>query len=140
MKYNDIILQTVTKFISFLIFLFAVYIFFNGHQEPGGGFIGGLMTSAALVLLLLAFDMETVRRALPIDYKIMTAIGLVFAVGTGAGSFFFSAPFLSQTFGYFHFPVLGELELTTTLAFDLGVYLVVIGTAMTIIQTIGEDK
>jgi multicomponent Na+:H+ antiporter subunit B len=98
------------------------------------------MTSAALVLLLLAFDMETVRRALPIDYKIMTAIGLVFAVGTGVGSFFFSAPFLSQTFGYFHFPVLGELELTTTLAFDLGVYLVVIGTAMTIIQTIGEDN
>ncbi|WP_079476876.1 Na(+)/H(+) antiporter subunit B [Marinococcus halophilus] len=140
MKYNDVILQTVTKFISFLIFLFAIYIFFNGHQEPGGGFAGGLMTSAALVLLLLAFDMDTIRRAMPIDYKTMIAIGLVFGVGTGVGSFFFSTPFLSQTFGYFHFPVLGELELTTTLAFDLGVYLTVVGATMTIIQTIGEDK
>ncbi|MGY4690389.1 Na(+)/H(+) antiporter subunit B [Salibacterium sp. K-3] len=120
--------------------MFSVFIFFNGHHEPGGGFIGGLMTSSALVLLLLAYDLETIKNVLPIDFKIVTAAGLLTAVGTGMGSFFFNEPFLSQTYGYRHFPVLGELELATALIFDIGVYLVVVGITLTIIQTIGEDR
>ncbi|MFZ4451946.1 Na(+)/H(+) antiporter subunit B [Salibacterium aidingense] len=120
--------------------MFSVFIFFNGHHEPGGGFIGGLMTSSAVVLLLLAYDLETVKRVLPFDFKIVTAAGLLTAVATGMGSFLFGEPFLSQTYDYFTFPVLGELELATALLFDIGVYLVVIGITLTIIQTIGEDR
>ncbi|RSL34447.1 Na(+)/H(+) antiporter subunit B [Salibacterium salarium] len=140
MKSNDIILQTMTNVVLFIVLIFSIFIFFNGHHEPGGGFIGGLMTSSALVLLLLAYDLETVQRILPIDFKIVAAIGLLIAIGTGMGSFLFGAPFLSQTYDYFTFPVLGELELATALLFDIGVYLVVIGVTLTIIQTIGEDK
>ncbi|SDH46489.1 multisubunit sodium/proton antiporter, MrpB subunit [Alteribacillus persepolensis] len=140
MKSNDVILQTATKFVLFIILAFSVYMFFNGHHEPGGGFIGGLMTASALVLLLLAYDIEMVRNILPVDFKLVTAAGLLTAVGTGLGSFLFGVPFLSQTFDYFTFPVLGELELATALLFDVGVYLVVIGVTLTIIQTIGEDQ
>ncbi|SFP19763.1 Na(+)/H(+) antiporter subunit B [Salibacterium halotolerans] len=140
MKSNDVILQTVANIVLFIILMFSVFLFFNGHHEPGGGFIGGLMTSSALVLLLLAYDLETVKRILPVDFKLVTAAGLLVAVGTGMGSFFFGAPFLSQTYDYFHFPVLGELELATALIFDVGVYLVVVGITLTIIQTIGEDR
>lgn len=140
MKTNDIILQTVTKVTLFVIILFSIHIFFAGHYYPGGGFIGGLMTSGAIVLLLLAFDMKTVANLLPIDYKILIGIGLLFAVGTGTGALFFDAPFLTHAFNYFNLPILGKTSLHTAVLFDTGVYLVVVGVTMTIIQTIGEDE
>jgi multicomponent Na+:H+ antiporter subunit B len=140
MKTNDLILQTVTKIVIFIILAFSLHLFFAGHYTPGGGFIGGLMTAAALVLLLLAFDAKTVNKIFPIDFIKVTAIGLMIAVLTGIGSFFFNVPFLTHTFGYFHLPFLGKTGLATAVLFDIGVYLVVIGVTMTIIQTIGEDE
>lgn len=140
MKTNDVILQTVTKVVTFIILAFSIFIFFSGHNEPGGGFIGGLMTSAALVLLLLAYDLETVKKMIPIDFKTLIPIGLTFAVLTGVGSFLFDVPFLTHAFGYFNLPLLGKTELATAVIFDTGVYLVVIGITLTIIQTIGEDE
>ncbi|MEN8701467.1 Na(+)/H(+) antiporter subunit B [Bacillus infantis] len=140
MKTNDIILQTVTKVTLFIIILFSIHLFFAGHYYPGGGFVGGLMTSGAIVLLLLAFDMKTVANILPIDYKYMIATGLLFAVGTGAGALLFNAPFLTHAFKDVYLPLLGKTSLHTAVLFDTGVFLVVVGVTMTIIQTIGEDE
>ncbi|MDA3130779.1 Na(+)/H(+) antiporter subunit B [Aliibacillus thermotolerans] len=140
MKLNDIVIQTTTKFVLFIILAFSIFIFFNGHHHPGGGFIGGLMTSAAITLLLLAFDFETVKRILPIDFKILTASGMLIATLTGMGGLVFGGPFLSHTFGYVHLPFFGEVELATALLFDLGVYFVVVGSALTIIEMIGGDQ
>ncbi|MBN6889043.1 multicomponent Na+:H+ antiporter subunit B [Cytobacillus horneckiae] len=140
MKTSDLILQTATKLILFLIVLFSVYIFFAGHYTPGGGFVGGLLTSGAILLLLLAFDMKTVQTILPFNYLYMVALGLLFAIGTGAGALLFNTPFLTHAFGDIHVPVLGELHLHTATLFDLGVYLVVVGVTMSIIQTIGGDE
>ncbi|WP_202080726.1 Na(+)/H(+) antiporter subunit B [Caldalkalibacillus salinus] len=139
MKINDVIVQTITKIVSFIILTFAVYIFFAGHHNPGGGFIGGLMTAGALVLLYLAFDLETMRKIIPVDYKIITALGLLMALGTGIGAILLGYPFLSHTFDYKDLFILGETELATALLFDIGVYLTVIGVTMTILLTIGED-
>jgi len=140
MKTNDIILQACTKIVLFIILLFSVQMFFAGHYHPGGGFIAGLMTSAALVLLMLAYDMKTIKKILPIDYKILTAIGLLFAVGTATSSLFINVPFLTHVFGHVDLPIVGDTSLHTATLFDLGVYLVVVGITMTIIQTIGEDE
>lgn len=140
MKLNDIVIQTTAKFVLFIILAFSIFIFFNGHHHPGGGFIGGLMTSAAITLLLLAFDFETVKRILPIDFKILTASGMLIATLTGMGGLVFGVPFLSHTFGYVHLPFFGEVELATALLFDLGVYFVVVGSALTIIEMIGGDQ
>ncbi|WP_456273500.1 Na(+)/H(+) antiporter subunit B [Bacillus sp. AK031] len=140
MKTNDVILQTVTTIVSFIIILFSIQLFFAGHYTPGGGFIGGLMTAGALVLLLLAYDIKTVSTILPIDYKLLTAIGLLLAVGTGAGALLFDVPFLTHAYNYFHLPLLGKTSLHTAVIFDTGVYLVVIGVTMTIIQTIGVSE
>ncbi|MDZ5472081.1 Na(+)/H(+) antiporter subunit B [Bacillus sp. 31A1R] len=140
MRTNDLILQTVTKVVLFIILLFSIHLFFAGHYYPGGGFIGGLMTAGALVLLLLAFDMKTVSKILPIDYKILTGIGLLFSVGTGLGGLLFNVPFLTHAFSDVYLPVLGKTSLHTAVLFDIGVYLVVIGVTMTIIQTIGESE
>ena len=137
---NDVLLQTTTKVVVFIILTFALHLFFAGHHNPGGGFIGGLVTAAALVLIALAFSTDTVRKALPIDFRTLTAVGLAIALLTGTGSFLFGAPFLSQTFGYFELPLLGETELATAMLFDLGVYIAVLGVTMTIILQIGEDR
>ncbi|PQD95163.1 Na(+)/H(+) antiporter subunit B [Pradoshia eiseniae] len=139
-KTNDLILQTVTKVATFVIVLFSIHIFFAGHYTPGGGFIGGLMTSSAIILLLLAFDLKTVKAILPINYLLLVAVGLVFSVGTGVGALFFDAPFLTHAFQYFDLPLFGHTSLHTAVLFDTGVYLVVIGVTMTIIQTIGESE
>ncbi|ENH96966.1 multicomponent Na+/H+ antiporter family protein subunit B [Gracilibacillus halophilus YIM-C55.5] len=137
---NDLILRTMTVLIAFILFGFSIYLFFAGHNKPGGGFIGGLMTSAAIVLMYMAYGMEAINKVIPINYRVLTAIGLTIAVATGIGSFIFGEPFLSQTFDYFHFPIFGELELATALLFDLGVYLTVIGVTLTIILTISNDR
>ncbi|CAG9620066.1 Na(+)/H(+) antiporter subunit B [Sutcliffiella rhizosphaerae] len=138
MRPNDILLHSVTKIATFIILTFSIYLFFAGHHNPGGGFIGGLATASVVVLLFLAFDVETVKKYLPLDFQLMTALGVLLAVLTGVGSFFFDAPFLSQTFDYFELPIFGEVELATAVLFDIGVAMAVIGTAVTIILSISE--
>ncbi|WP_394231998.1 Na(+)/H(+) antiporter subunit B [Niallia oryzisoli] len=137
---NNIILETAIKALLFMIVLYSVYIFTAGHYYPGGGFIGGLMTAGAIILLLITYDIKTVSEILPINYRILTGIGLLFAIGTSAGSLLFDVPFLTHAFGHIQLPILGELSLHTATLFDLGVFFVVVGVTMTIIQTIGEDE
>lgn len=140
MKTNDVILQTLTKMFVFVIIAFSIYLFLAGHHHPGGGFIGGLMTTSAIVLLLLSNGWKVIKQVIPIDFKNLMAIGLLIAVGTGMGSFLFGVPFLTQTFGYFYLPILGKTELATAVLFDIGVYLVVVGVTLSIIQSIGESE
>lgn len=139
MRINDVILQTVTKLVVFIILTFGVELFFAGHNDPGGGFIGGLVLSSALVLLFLVFDIETVLKGIPVDFKKVAAVGVLFVVGTGLGGVLFGASFLTQTFASFHLPFLGDTELATVVLFEVGVALTVVGTVVTIILSISED-
>jgi len=138
-KFTDVILQTATKVLVFIIMTFSIYVLFAGHHNPGGGFIGGLITASALVLLYIAFDFQTVREILPVDFKLLAAAGVIVSVLTGTASFLFDVPFLSQSFTYVDLPFLGKTELTSALIFDLGVYMTVVGTTLTIITSISED-
>lgn len=140
MKTNDVIMQFTAKIVFFMIFFYAVHIFFAGHYTPGGGFVGGLITASAIVLLIIAFDLKTVQTILPINYIYMVATGLILALGTASFSMFTGKPFFTHFFNYFNLPILGKTSLHTAALFDLGVYLVVVGVTMTIIQTIGEDE
>ncbi|RLL47755.1 Na(+)/H(+) antiporter subunit B [Oceanobacillus piezotolerans] len=138
-KPNDVMLQVSMRVITLFIFAFSFYLFLAGHNNPGGGFIGGLMTASAILVLYLAFDMKTITKAIPFSFTTMIGVGLLIAVATGIMSMLFGYPFLTHFFDYFLFPLFGEVELTTALFFDLGVYLVVVGAAMTIILAIAED-
>ncbi|SDJ03433.1 Na(+)/H(+) antiporter subunit B [Natribacillus halophilus] len=139
MKTNDVILQTIASVAAFIILAFAAYLFFAGHHEPGGGFIGGLVIASALVLLYIAFDMETVEKGIPVDYKILTGIGIGLSLLTGVGAMVLGYPFLSHTYEYVDFPFFGEIELATSLLFEAGVSLAVVGAILTIILSISED-
>ncbi|MCA1023161.1 Na(+)/H(+) antiporter subunit B [Halobacillus litoralis] len=137
---NDIILRTTTTLIAFILLGFSAYLFFAGHNAPGGGFIGGLMTSAAIVLMYMAYGIKSMEKILPINFRHVIPVGLLIAALTGVGGLLFDQPFLTQTFAYFQLPILGKTELATALLFDLGVYLAVVGVTMTIILTIANDR
>jgi multicomponent Na+:H+ antiporter subunit B len=140
MRTNNLILQFTSKFVFFIIFFFAVHIFFAGHYTPGGGFVGGLLMSSAIVLLVIAYDLKTVQMILPLNYMYMTAVGLILALGTAAFPMLRGKPFFTHFYDYYHLPLIGKTSLHTAALFDLGVFLVVVGVTMTIIQTIGEDE
>ncbi|GEK34683.1 Na(+)/H(+) antiporter subunit B [Kurthia sibirica] len=140
MKMNNVILKTTTQVVFFIIFLFSIHIFLAGHFAPGGGFVGGLLTASALVLLLLTYDLKTVKNLLPINYMTLTAVGLLLALGTASLSAFFGEAFFMHYFDHFNIPLLGDTELHTAMIFDLGVYFVVVGVTMIIIQSIGGDE
>lgn len=139
-KPNDVIIRGVTKVVVVIIFTFAINLFISGHHYPGGGFIGGLAFSSGIILLFLSFDIESVRKNIPVDFKVVAAVGVLIAVLTGVGGMLLDAPFLSQSFGYFNLPIFGKTELATAVLFDVGVALAVIGTSLMIIMSIGDDR
>lgn len=137
---NDILLHYLTRIVVIFVFSFSLYLFFAGHNQPGGGFIGGLMTACSVLLLYLNFDREKIKKAIPFAFTSFIAIGLMLSLGTGMWSMLFNGdPYLTHYFDYFQLPFFGEVELTSALPFDLGVYLIVVGIAMTITLTIAED-
>ncbi|MFB1050157.1 Na(+)/H(+) antiporter subunit B [Paraliobacillus sp. JSM ZJ581] len=136
---NNLSLHTIARIAVFIILSFSIYLLFAGHNNPGGGFIGALMAAASIVLLYISFDLKTIKSVLPFYYPYFIATGLILAMGTGVSSVFFGYPFLTQFFKYATLPILGEVELTTALVFDIGVFIVVIGVALLIITTIAED-
>lgn len=137
---NDVILRTGTKAAVVIILTFSINLFISGHHRPGGGFIGGLAFVAAIVLLFLVYDIEKVRKNIPVDFKVLAAIGVLISVFTGVGGMITGKPFLSQAFGHVNLPVFGETEMATAVLFDVGVALAVIGTSLTIIISIGDDR
>ncbi|WP_456275390.1 Na(+)/H(+) antiporter subunit B [Bacillus sp. AK128] len=140
MKTNDLILKTTTNIIVFIILAFSFKLFLAGHNMPGGGFIGGLMTSGAIILMYLTYGFSPIKKVIRVPFTVLISIGLTIAVATGVGSFIFDQPFLSHTDEYFYLPILGKTHLATAVLFDIGVYLTVIGVTMTIILSIAEDQ
>lgn len=139
---NNLILRTTTSLIAFILFGFAFYLLFAGHNSPGGGFVGGLITSAAVILMYMSYGLDLIKKIqiIPVDFRILIPIGLLIALLTGLGSFVFNLPFLSQTFGFIHLPIFGEVALSTAMLFDLGVFVTVLGSTITIILTIANDN
>ncbi|MCD2138634.1 Na(+)/H(+) antiporter subunit B [Salinicoccus halitifaciens] len=136
---NDMMFRVFIRMIAIIVVTFSIYLFFSGHNAPGGGFIGGLMSAIAILVIYLVFGIDRIKAALPFNYTYMMSIGLLLAVSTGIISWIAGYPYLKQFFDYFQLPFFGEVELTTALIFDLGVYLLVVGAAMTFILTIVED-
>lgn len=139
MKINDVILQSIAKVVVFIILTLALYLFFAGHNSPGGGFVGGLILASAIVLLFLAYDIETVKDAIPVDFKLVAALGAFIVIACGIGATLFGTPFLAQAFVTVQVPFFGDVDLTTVTIFESGVTLAVVGVVVTIILSIGED-
>ncbi|TVQ68377.1 MAG: DUF4040 domain-containing protein, partial [Oceanospirillales bacterium] len=120
-----LILRTLARPLLPMALLVSAYIFLRGHNLPGGGFIAGLITAAALSLQYVACGIRWAQVRMLTQFRPLIGVGLMIAGLTGVGSLVFDYPFLTSWFGYFYFPVIGKFELATALLFDLGVYLTV---------------
>ncbi len=116
----------------------AVYIFLRGHNLPGGGFIAGLVAAVALLLQYVASGSDFASERLRVDYVRLLGAGLGIATLTGIASMVLGYPFLTSTHGYVHPPVIDKFELASAMAFDLGVFLVVIGTVLLALSQLSD--
>jgi multicomponent Na+:H+ antiporter subunit B len=136
---NSLILRTATRFMMPLLLLFSVFLLLRGHNEPGGGFSGGLVAAAAFVLYGLAFGMPETRRALPVEPRSLIGAGLLVALASGCLALSAGEPLMSGLWGKVYVPGLGDLDVGTPLLFDVGVYLVVIGVTLSIMLPLAEE-
>jgi multicomponent K+:H+ antiporter subunit A len=98
------------------------------------------VTAVALVLQYLGSGVAFARPRLPLNGRAIAAVGLLVAGATGVGAWLFGLPFLTSAHGYVHLPLIGELHLATAIAFDLGVYLTVVGGVMLILTLLGSGE
>jgi multicomponent Na+:H+ antiporter subunit B len=136
---NSLILRTATRFLVPLLLLFSVFLLLRGHNEPGGGFVGGLVTASAFVLYAMAYDPESARRALGFESHAYIAVGLLIAVLSGLLPVLRGLPFMTGQWGYLQLLGSTKLELGTPLFFDIGVYLTVLGVTTMIILSLVEE-
>ncbi len=135
---NLILLSIATRYLMPVILFFSVALLMRGHNNPGGGFIGGLLAAGAFILYSIAFGVDAARKKLKIDPRSLIGFGLLTAVASGIISFFTKTSFMTSKWGEVHLPVLGEFHFGTPVMFDLGVYLVVVGVTLTIIFSLSE--
>ncbi len=134
---TSIILSTASRYLLPLMPLFSIFLLLRGHNEPGGGFVGGLVAAAAFALYAFAHNVKEARKALRVEPRRLIGVGLFIAVGSAALSVFNGKPFMTGLW-YKEVPVLGKLG--TPFLFDIGVYLVVVGVTLTIIFSLAEGE
>jgi multicomponent K+:H+ antiporter subunit A len=137
---HPMMLSVVSQAVLPLAVMVSVYIFLRGHNLPGGGFIAGLITSVALIQQYIAQGCGWLNARLSVNYLHLIGSGLLIAGATGAGSFLWRQPFLKSWHDHYHLPILGDIELSSAMAFDLGVYLTVVGACMLILSNLGRLK
>jgi multicomponent Na+:H+ antiporter subunit A len=119
---------------------FSMYLLFAGHNQPGGGFAAGLVAGVTVLLVWAAGGTETVRRVLPIRSTVLLGLGLFTAAITGFAALFPGLAFLESGYLEFSLPLIGKLKIVSALFFDVGVYLVVVGMALGLIRSLGEES
>jgi multicomponent K+:H+ antiporter subunit A len=137
---HPMMLSVISQAILPLAILVSIYIFLRGHNLPGGGFIAGLITSIALIQQYIAHGHAWLNARLSVNYLYLIGCGVLIATVTGTGSFLWRQPFLKSWHGHFHLSFLGDIELASAMAFDLGVYLTVLGACMMILYNLGRLK
>ncbi|WP_428085934.1 monovalent cation/H+ antiporter subunit A [Candidatus Thioglobus sp.] len=132
---HPVIMQTLTRLLLPLMLMVAAFIFIRGHNLPGGGFIAGLIAGVALIVQYLANGIAWTKERLKIGMHWVIGIGLLIATTTGLVAMGLDYPFLTTTYTYLTWPVVGKFEVASAIAFDLGVFLVVVGaTVMSLVQ------
>ncbi len=134
----SLILATATRLLIPLMLIFSIFLLIRGHNEPGGGFVGGLVAGAAFTLYAAVYGVSQAQNALRFDPKRIVAVGLLVALVSGLLAFFQGLPLMTGLWRPEPIPVIGKVG--TPLLFDTGVYLVVIGITTTIMFTLFEAE
>ncbi|MCZ7931736.1 Na(+)/H(+) antiporter subunit B [Agrobacterium leguminum] len=136
---NTLILRTVAPVVTSLMVLFSIFVLLRGHNEPGGGFIGGLIAVSALAIYGIAYGVTAVRRAIMFHPLSIAGAGLLLSMLSGLVSMAAGVPFMT---GLWVYPSLFgvEIPLSTVMSFDIGVYLVVVGAITSIALALEERE
>lgn len=137
---GSLILRTAARLLLPLMLLFSLFLLLRGHNDPGGGFVGGLVAAAAFVLFSIAYDVSAARQALRFDPRSLLAAGLLVALLSGLASLLFGKPIMTGLWGFYETSGLGAQHVGTPMVFDCGVYLAVLGVALTIFFTLAETR
>ncbi len=138
---NTLIFRTIAPLLVVVMLVFSVFITLRGHNEPGGGFIGGLIAASAIAIYGMAAGPQATRKAMRVDPLAIAGFGVLLAALSGLLSMPFQLPFLTGLWADLQ---LGDTEvaISTPMFFDLGVYAVVLGSISAIalaLEDSGED-
>lgn len=140
---STVILRLASKLLVPLSLVFAMFIYFKGHQTPGGGFVAGLVAAVALLVHRMSEGGDSLHRMLSIPERLFIAVGLVLAMATGVVPIMMDLPFLTSAHGYLHLPTSTgqtfDFEWASVMVFDFGVFLVVMGVVVGMINGLSKE-
>ncbi|WP_328338898.1 Na+/H+ antiporter subunit A [Micromonospora sp. NBC_00421] len=136
---RSIVFEVVTRLLFHTIVLFSLFLLFSGHNAPGGGFAGGLVASLALAVRYLAGGRYELAEAAPVGAGTVLGAGLAICVGGGLLSLLTTGTVLESVKVDLPLPGLGGPYLVTSLFFDIGVYLIVVGLMLDILRSLGAE-
>lgn len=137
---NSIILNAATRLLVALLLLFSVYMLLRGHNLPGGGFIGGLIGSTSFILYAIALGATACRKALHYEPQSIAMIGLGIALTAGVFPVVFNDAFFTGQWVFIGDRASGDyIPISSVLVFDIGVYLVVFGSILTLVLALEEE-
>ena len=108
----------------------AAYLFLRGHDEPGGGFVAGLVVAIVVITQYLVAGAQWVEARIELNPLRWIAVGLLAAVGTGAGAIFAGYPFMTTHTAHVTVPVVGTVHVPSAIALDVGIFAVVVGSTL----------
>ncbi|GAA1977754.1 Na+/H+ antiporter subunit A [Isoptericola halotolerans] len=136
---RSVMFEVVTRVIFHAMVVFALFLLFSGHNAPGGGFAAGLMVGIALAVRYLAGGRYELGEALPIQPGLLLGTGLFLSAGVGLAALLTGNEVLQSVIVDLHLPVLGDVHLVTSLFFDIGVMLLVVGLVLDLLRTLGAE-
>jgi multicomponent K+:H+ antiporter subunit A len=135
---HPLLLSMVSRPVLPAALMLAAFLLLRGHQAPGGGFVAGLVIGTALIVQESAYGRIWSQRQLHRQTQRLIGAGLLLALATGLGALLFGRPFLTSAFWHGSLPLLGELALTSTLLFDIGVMMIVSGMLLLVLDGLGR--
>ncbi|WP_448630928.1 Na+/H+ antiporter subunit A [Cellulomonas soli] len=136
---RSVVFEVVVRLLFHTMIVYSVYLLFSGHNAPGGGFAAGLVTGIALVVRYLAGGRYELGEAAPVQPGVLLGLGLFLSVGVGLAALLLGGSALQSWLIDVHVPVIGTVHLVTSLFFDVGVYLVVVGLVLDILRSLGAE-
>jgi multicomponent Na+:H+ antiporter subunit A len=136
---RSVLFEVVTRVIFHAMVVFALFLLFSGHNAPGGGFAAGLVVGIALIVRYLAGGRYELGEAAPVHPGLLLGTGLFLSAGVGLAALLSGQDALESFAPHIVLPVLGEVHLVTSLFFDMGVFLVVVGLVLDILRTLGAE-
>lgn len=131
---NTVLLKLTASYLKYILYVLAAWFFLKGHNNPGGGFIAGLLVSSAFMLNMLTYGGKEVRRSMKVSPINLAVSGVIVSTLVSLSPILFDLPFMTGMWlPDFNLPLLGAVHLGTPLLFDAGVLMTVIGFVVSVI-------